>query len=69
MVCSTAYWAVPTVDMASLDLTLVQTLIAVMDFVNNGEGFSLTSILLVVSGTHGVVRKLLGDERTITSAE
>lgn len=49
-------------------MTLIQTLIAVMDFVNIGEGFSLANILTVVSGTHGVVRKWW-EVHTVTSAE
>ena len=60
MVCTTALWAGIPVDVVSLFMTLIQTLIAVMDFVNIGEGFSLANILTVVSGTHGVVRILVG---------
>ena len=68
MVCTTALWAGIPVDVVSLFMTLIQTLIAVMDFVNIGEGFSLAIILTVVSGTHGVVRKWW-EVHTVTSAE
>lgn len=68
MVCTTALWAGIPVDVVSLFMTLIQTLIAVMDFVNIGEGFSLANILTVVSGTHGVVRKWW-EVHTVTSAE
>lgn len=68
MVCTTALWAGIPVDVVSLFMTLIQTLIAVMDFVSIGEGFSLANILTVVSGTHGVVRKWW-EVHTVTSAE
>ena len=68
MVCTTALWAGIPVDVVSLFMTLIQALIAVMDFVNIGEGFSLANILTVVSGTHGVVRKWW-EVHTVTSAE
>ena len=68
MVCTTALWAGIPLDVVSLFMSLIQTLIAVMDFVNIGEGFSLANILTVVSGTHGVVRKWW-EVHTVTSAE
>ena len=68
MACTTVLWTAFPVDVVALFLTQVQTLIAVMDFVNIGEGFSWTNILLVASGTHGVVRKWW-EVYVITSAE
>ena len=68
MACTTVLWTAFPVDVVSLFLTLVQTLIAVMDFVNIGEGIAMMTSMLVVSGTHGVVRKWW-EVYVITSAE
>ena len=52
----TTLWVGFPVDLISLYLTFVQTLIGVMTFVNVEEEYSMTNRLLVVSGTHGVVQ-------------
>ena len=44
----------------SLFLTLVQTIVAIFSSIDFEEGFSMTNSMLVVSGTHGVVRILVG---------
>ena len=55
-------------DLVSLSLTFVQTLIAVMTFVNVEEEHDMTNSFLVVSGTHGVVQGCW-EKDAITSAE
>ena len=55
-------------DLISLYLTLVQTLIAVMDFVRVEEEYDMKNRLLVVSGTHGVVQ-VCWEKNAVTSAE
>ena len=47
-------------DLVTLFLTLVQTLVAVTTLVNIEEDNDMANGLLVVSGTHGVVRILVG---------
>ena len=64
----TIIWVGIPVDLISLYLTFVQTLIAVMTFVDLEEKHSMTNRLLVVSGTHGVVQ-VCWDRKAVTSAE
>ena len=52
----TALWVEIPVDWISLYITLVQTLLAVLTFVDVEEEHSMKNRLLVVSGTHGVVQ-------------
>ena len=47
-------------DLVSLYFSFVQTLCAVLTLVNIEEEHDMTNGLLVVSGTHGVVRILVG---------
>ena len=44
----------------SLFLTLIQAVAAIMSLVDFEEGISMANSMLVVSGTHGVVRILVG---------
>jgi len=68
MFFGTAHWAEIPVDEISLFLTLVQTLIAIIDYVDFEEVINMTNSLLVECGTHGVVQDC-GNARDITSAE
>lgn len=43
------------IDLASLYLTLIQTLLAVVTVINSEEVNEMKNSILVVSGTHGVV--------------
>lgn len=49
------------VEAISLFLSLVQTIISIISLMDYEEGFSMTNSMLVVSGTHGVVR-VLGED-------
>ena len=44
------------VEAVSLFLTLVQTVVAIIGLMDIKEGISMAISMLVVSGTHGVVR-------------
>ena len=48
------------VEAASLFLSLVQTVVAIISLMDIKEGISMAISMLVVSGTHGVVRILVG---------
>ena len=50
---------IPT-EVISLLLDLIQTAIAILNFMEYEEVFSMVNSMLVVSGTHGVVRILVG---------
>lgn len=47
-------------EAVSLFLSLIQTVIAILGMINYEEGFSMVNGMLVASGTHGVVRILVG---------
>ena len=47
-------------EAVSLFLSLIQTVIAIFSMINYEEGFSMVNRMLVASGTHGVVRILVG---------
>ena len=49
-------------DLVTLFLTLVQTLVAVTTLVNIEEDNDMANGLLVVSGTHGVVQNQMGSK-------
>ena len=48
------------IEAVSLFLSLIQTVIAIVSMSNYEEGFSMVNGMLVASGTHGVVRILVG---------
>ena len=68
MFFGTAHWAEIPVDEISLFLTLVQTLIALIDYVDFEEVIYMTNSLLMESGTHGVVQNWW-NVKDVTSAE
>lgn len=49
-----ALWAAVPVEVVSLFLTLIQTILAIASLMNDEGGSSMTNSLMVVGGAHGV---------------
>ena len=56
------------IEHVSLLFTMIQTMVAIMDYLDFEGGIAMMTSMLVVSGTHGVVCILVEGE-AVTSAE
>ena len=50
------------IEDVSLLFTMIQTMVAIMDYLDFEGGIAMMTSMLVVSGTHGVVR-VLGEDK------